>query len=164
MDDYLSKPLGQDQLGAVLEKWLPDLKLDGGRVIQDTVMSEEAELDETHFDPNALQAYKVLQKPGQPDVIVKIIESYFEGAFDLLQSIESAVLKGNADVLLVAAHTMKTNNSMVGALRMTEICIELETKSRSGILDNCEELFDELTEEFSYIKNKLQDILRDKAN
>jgi CheY-like chemotaxis protein/nitrogen-specific signal transduction histidine kinase/HPt (histidine-containing phosphotransfer) domain-containing protein len=164
MDDYLSKPLGQDQLGAVLEKWLPDLKLDGGRVIQDTVMSEEAELDETHFDPNALQAYKVLQKPGQPDVIVKIIESYFEGAFDLLQSIESAVLKGNADVLLVAAHTMKSNNSMVGALRMTEICIELETKSRSGILDNCEELFDELTEEFSYIKNKLQDILRDKAN
>jgi signal transduction histidine kinase/HPt (histidine-containing phosphotransfer) domain-containing protein/ActR/RegA family two-component response regulator len=164
MDDYLSKPLRQDQLGAILEKWLPELKVDGGRVIKDIVTSEEEESDGIHFDPNALQAYTILQKPGHPDVIVKLIGSYFEGAFDLLQSIDNAVQKRNTENLLIAAHTMKTNNSMVGALRMAEICIELEKKSRAGIFDNCEELFAELTKEFSYIKSKLQDILRDRAN
>lgn len=162
MDDYLSKPLRQDQLGAVLEKWLLDLKLDGGRVIQDSVTNEEGASDGIHFEPDALQAYTVLQKAGQPDVIVKLIDSYFEGAFDLLQSMERAIQNQNAEDLFNAAHTMKTNNAMVGAIRMAQICIELETKGRSGIFEDCDKLFAEMTEEFSYVKNKLQDILREK--
>jgi len=161
MDDYLSKPLCQVQLASVLEKWLAEKKFDSEMAFEEVTTSKNVISDEIHFDPNALQSYEILQKPGHPDVIAKLIDSYFESAFDLLPSMERAVQSRNAEDLFKAAHTMKTNNSMVGAIRMTEICIELEKKGRSGILDNCEELFAELTEEFSYVKNKLQGVLRD---
>lgn len=55
--------------------------------------------------------------------------SYFEGALDLVESMERALQNGNAEELLIAAHTMKTNNSMVGAVRMAETCIDLRQKA-----------------------------------
>ncbi len=164
MDDYLSKPLRQVQLESVLEKWLADAKVGTGMGLKDPVSNKEVNSNKKHFDPEALQSYKILQKQDQPDVIVKLIESYFECAGDLLQSMEYAVFSHNSEDLFQAAHTMKTNNSMVGAIRMTEICVELEIKGRSGILDDSEELFAELMQEFSYVKNKLQQIWKDKTS
>jgi len=164
MDDYLSKPLQQVQLELVLEKWLAYAKVEPEMVLGSFAANEDETSDEIHFNPNVLRTYTILQKSDQPDVIIKLIESYLKGASDLVLSMENAIDHRNSEDLFNASHTMKTNNSMVGAIRMTEICIELEKQARSGILDGSEELCAELTKEFSYVKNKLQQILEDKKH
>ncbi len=160
MDDYLSKPLRQVQLQSMLEKWLPELSSGSGEAVKAVVTKKETDAPAIRFDQNALQMYKILQKPGKPDVIKKIIDNYFEGADPLLQSMEKAVQNRNAEELLRTAHTMKSSNSLVGALRMAEICEELERLGSSGILDNSEELYAELTGEYLFVKNKLREILK----
>jgi len=164
MDDYLSKPLQQVQLELVLEKWLAYAKVEPEMVLGSFAANEDETSDEIHFNPNVLRTYTILQKSDQPDVIIKLIESYLKGASDLVLSMENAIDHRNSEDLFNASHTMKTNNSMVGAIRMAEICIELEKQARSGILDGSEELCAELTKEFSYVKNKLQQILEDKKH
>jgi signal transduction histidine kinase/CheY-like chemotaxis protein/HPt (histidine-containing phosphotransfer) domain-containing protein len=157
MDDYLSKPLRQAQFQAILEKWLLGSS-DTEVFIKTPATSEETAASALRFDQNALQMYKKLQQPGKPDVIIRIIEKYFEGADPLLQSMAKAVKNSNAKELLHAAHTMKSNNSMVGAVRMADICMELEMQGNSGILVNSEELYAELAEEYLFVKNKLRAI------
>jgi len=157
MDDYLSKPLRQAHFQAILEKWLLDSS-DTEVLVEAPVARKETTASALRFDKNALQMYKKLQQPGKPDVIIRIIEKYFEGADPLLQSMARAVKDSNAQELLHAAHTMKSNNAMVGAVRMADICLELETQANSGILVNSKELYAELAEEYLFIKNKLRTI------
>ncbi len=163
MDDYLSKPLRQAQFQLILEKWLPE----SSAVSQETPIAPATnnKLDTAalRFDQDALLVYKKLQKPGKPDVIRMIIEKYFEGAEPLLQSIGKAVKKHDPEELLHAAHTMKSNNAMVGAVRMTDICLKLEMEGNSGVLVNSEELYKELVDEYIFIKNKLQAIQKETA-
>jgi HPt (histidine-containing phosphotransfer) domain-containing protein len=75
---------------------------------------------------------------------------------------ESAIRTQDAEALWQAAHSLKTNNATVGAVRMAEICHELEVKGRGGRLDNSEQLLAELEKEFLYIENQLQVILKDR--
>ena len=163
MDDYLSKPIRQAQFQSILEKWLLDSSADSGEPTIVPTTDDEPDTAVLRFDQNALLMYKNLQKPGKPDVIRMIIEKYFEGAEPLLQSIEKAVKNNDPEKLLHAAHTMKSNNAMVGAVRMTDICLELEMQGSSGVLANSEELYKELADEYLFIKNKLQAVQEGKA-
>ena len=96
-----------------------------------------------------------LSKPEEYD---KIITIYLKDSPVHLQSLESALQSRDPEALWQAAHSLKTNNSSVGAVRMAEICSKLEVKGREGDLDNSEQLLAELKNEFTYIEKKLQGI------
>ncbi|NOQ45729.1 MAG: response regulator [Desulfobulbaceae bacterium] len=159
MDDYLSKPLHQNQLQAILEKWVPESRPGTISPIGLPVENGGSKSGAMRFNSSVLLKYRKIQNPDRPDIIGEIIESYIQSAPDLLHSIESAVRNRDSEALWQAAHTMKSSNSSVGAMRMAEICRELEIKGREENLDNCEQLLVELKREFPYIENQLQGIL-----
>jgi len=156
MDDYLGKPLQQKQLLAVLEKWVPEA---GQEQVASTGMiadKSSATSREKRFDPAVFVNYQRMQQSGRPDIVVEIIHSYLRGARPLLQSMTDAVDGGDAQALWKAAHTMKSSNSSVGALKMAALCSELEIRGRKGNLEDCQPLLEELTKELSFIEGRLQ--------
>jgi signal transduction histidine kinase/DNA-binding response OmpR family regulator len=161
MDDYLGKPLQQNQLLSVLEKWVPEARREQA---VSTGMGMDDGADQPHgkrFDPAVFENYRRMQQPDRPDIIVEIIRSYLNGAHLLLQSMTEAVHSGDTEALWQAAHTLKSSNSSVGALKMAVLCNELETRGREGDLEHCERLLDELTEELPYIEKQLKEIVGD---
>jgi two-component system, sensor histidine kinase len=163
MDDYLSKPLHQSQLQLILKNWVPKSKQHPGPVpvVEEAIEYDDSKTAEMRFNPNALQMYLDIKERRGAHILGTIIESYLNGAPLLLQSMEDALHDRDIKALWQAAHTMKSNNAMVGALRMTEICHELERKGKEGSIDNGEQLLEELKREFRYIEIQLQGISKE---
>ncbi len=158
MDDYISKPLHQNHLQSILDKWAFKCRQETVRVVTEAAEDDKARSSKVRFNTNALRMYHKIQKQGGPDIIGTIIESYLKGAPLLLQSISDAARDQNSEALWQAAHTLKSMNATVGAVRMTEICSELEIKGREKITIGSQQLSTDLEKEFFYVKDQLRDV------
>ncbi len=162
MDGYLSKPLSQYELQATMSKWLSKFERDTIVPTGRTVKADKLPATDIRFDASPLKQYQMIQKKGTPDIVSNICESYLKNAPVELQSMKDAVCNQNTEALWQAAHAMRSMNATVGAIRMADICYEIEMKGRTGSLDNSEQLFAELANNFLYIKDQLQNILAKK--
>lgn len=159
MDDYLSKPLQQEQLQAVIEKWVVASKGTYQASVTEKLDSDRITESIDRFDASIFRKYQRLQKPDKPNIIGEIINSFLKAAPSMLQSIRHAVQYKDVESLWKTAHTMKSGNSTVGAIRMAELCLDLEKMGRAGSSKGSEELLSLLEKEFLYVKKQLQIIL-----
>ncbi len=164
MDDYLSKPLNHNQLFNILKKWLPASNQGMTSANKPMIEKNKPASEKMRFDPSVFTQYHKMQKADRPDIIKQIIASYFENAPALFQTIKQGIFQQDSKKLWPAAHTFKSSNNTVGAKKMAEICQQLETEGKEKNLANCEQLFMDLEEEFSYIKNELQALADNKAD
>lgn len=67
--------------------------------------------------------------PGLADELVTL---FLDDAARRLVSLEDALARGERQVLMRAAHTLRSSSSNVGARRVERICAELEAIARDG--------------------------------
>jgi HPt (histidine-containing phosphotransfer) domain-containing protein len=73
---------------------------------------------------------------GDTEDLRELLDEFLETAPDLAASITSAAVAGNRDNLRIASHTLKSNARDFGAIRLSELCAELERDCREeGIMD-----------------------------
>ena len=177
MDDYLSKPFTQEQLAALLERWLPktgdatptpavlpspvsplsSIAVANGVVAgEGTAMSAEP-IDApvphptaSSLDQRALAQIRALQRPGKPNVLNKVIGLYLESSAGLLQQIRDAVASADPQALRQAAHSLKSSSANLGAMEVAALCKELEQRGREQRLEDVVKLLQEL--EIHYIE------------
>jgi CheY-like chemotaxis protein/nitrogen-specific signal transduction histidine kinase/HPt (histidine-containing phosphotransfer) domain-containing protein len=157
MDDYLSKPFTQEQLQAVLQRWLtrgsgtsePTHCEDGAGGRSHTKGSTRAANGETaSIDPRALAAIRALQRPGKPDVLSKAITIYLDTTPNILDALQAAVDTCDAEAVYQAAHRLKSSSANLGAQRLAMWCRKLETMGRGHSLDDAVTTFAELEAEY----------------
>lgn len=131
MDDYLSKPVKKEELKKTLAQWL----------IYDTLPQstnsacatrEVAEKSEQHplVDQQVLASLKELMEEEFP----ALVNSYIEDAPKLLADILSSSKEAEREVLVRAAHTLKSSSSNLGAKQLATIAEAIETQGQAGKL------------------------------
>jgi PAS domain S-box-containing protein len=147
MDDYLTKPFTLSQLEQVLARWVFNRRpvqvevcgdvtsaplqqnpanpqevpaLQKGEPRQDTIV------EPTTIDQAALAAIRVLQRPGQPDIVARIVTQYMDSSPEIIDRIRRAVLSKDAVELRAAAHRLKSSSAQLGASALASDCRELE--------------------------------------
>ncbi len=147
MDDYLSKPFNEEQLYAVLERWLP----------RDAVKtaSRKARIDNVKHDE-----LRRLQRPGRPDVLLKILQKYLDRASLHRANIGQAVDARDAKKLMVAAHTLKSSSAQLGAYHLAELCAELERLGRENQLAGISQCRIALEQELELVVEAFERIVR----
>jgi signal transduction histidine kinase/CheY-like chemotaxis protein/HPt (histidine-containing phosphotransfer) domain-containing protein len=143
MDDYLTKPVRREDLEAVLRRWIP-------RPGQETPA----------VDLSVLESRRGPQKDGEPDKLARIVLLFIEDVPPRLELMRQAVEKGEAQSVEETAHLLKGGSGYMGAVRMAEICANLQQKASSGDLAQAPELLDALEEEFERVGPVLQSALR----
>jgi TMAO reductase system sensor TorS len=153
MDDYLPKPLRQEDLKAALERWLgapaepasaPDIPAPVAGPERSTVINSRA-----------LDSIRALQHPGGPDLVQRVTSIYLLDAPKLLAQLGEAVGRGDGQAVRNAAHSLKSSSASVGATRFTELCREMEALAKSNRIDECERNLPALQQEFSTVKGAL---------
>ena len=163
MDDYLGKPLQQDQLQEMLYRWLPDKaytvceqgtsSTEGGNT-SDRDGTKEPSLDMSVFDQ-----YRKMQTDGQPDMVTRVVESFLATARSLVNTMDSSSCSGDSKSLWQAAHTLKSSSGSVGAHRLAGLCQELETAGRDEKQDAYEDLIRSVDRELEVVEKALQAML-----
>jgi CheY-like chemotaxis protein len=133
MDDFVQKPMSEPELIRVLSQWIP------GRPAIDA--ATVARLQQT-----------------DAELLAEVIGIYLAEGPAQIASIRDAVAKHDPQLLASAAHALKSSSGNVGALRVREICSELETIGRSGGVDGAAELVDQLGSEYQRAERALRDL------
>jgi CheY-like chemotaxis protein len=138
MDDYLSKPFSQEQLDAVMRRWLPasSAQETAAQIPVPPPHSGASGTDRRLLDVQMLDRIRALQRPGAPNILHKVITLYLEDAPKLLAALRDAVALGDCTAMQRTAHTCKSSSANLGALRLAGLCEEMEREARAG---NCEQ-------------------------
>jgi two-component system, sensor histidine kinase and response regulator len=121
MDDFLSKPFSQQQMAALLKRWLAL-----------HVLPEHERRDAPRLpliDAGVLRNIAALARPA---LLNSMIELYLKHSPPLIGAIEAAADKVQAEVLLQALHTFKSSTSNLGGVRLAAITKECEVLVRDG--------------------------------
>ena len=155
MNDYLSKPFEERQLQATLRQWLSGTAKNDPKTETVNTDSRQPAASPSGIDQEVLDTIRQLQRPGQPDILIKIISSFLTSSPALVKLIKQAVADDDHEALWQAAHPLKSSSATLGALRLAAICHELETAGREQQLGQCPRLRDQLETEYLLVEREL---------
>jgi HPt (histidine-containing phosphotransfer) domain-containing protein len=141
MDDYLAKPFNMQQLKAVLNRWLP--KQDFQAVDAPPAASDAAPLPKVAcgaghtpvISREFLETIRMLQRPGKPDLLARVIDNYVTDTPKLLDDIRDGLARDDLETIRKAVHTLKSSSANVGALSLTDLCRQLEGRCLENVVD-----------------------------
>ena len=126
MDDYISKPVKVDSLRNCLKHWLNEKSTS---LVQPTnkvvnfIADTHIPNHQLHIiDAPTLSALKELMEEEFPT----LINSYLEDTPKLMDDIRSAAKVANIEVLVRAAHTLKSSSNNIGAIQLATIAATIE--------------------------------------
>jgi len=105
MDDYLSKPVGDADMRALLERWLAPL--------DQAVLGELRALGE-----------------DDADFLRDVAGLYLEDSANRIRAIETALAAGDSAAMADAAHALKSSSSHIGATHVSSLSARLEQFGR----------------------------------
>lgn len=76
-----------------------------------------------HLDPEPLRQLAALAKP---EVIQRMIRTFVDSTRSRIEQLTTAAAKGDLATVRFEAHTLKSSSAAVGALRLSNLCLELE--------------------------------------
>ncbi len=152
MDDYVSKPVKAENLGAVLERWA--LPPGEANFLEDA--RDGAPPDTPLLDRSVLDGLRELSVPGEPDILAELVGLFLEDAPPRLEALRAALDEGDARRVKEAAHALKGSSSNMGASRMAEICARLEEAGTLGDLIEAPDLLKRLETEFAQARSALE--------
>jgi signal transduction histidine kinase/DNA-binding response OmpR family regulator len=138
MDDYLSKPFNQDQLLTILQRWAASSSAPASSrspVVSSAASGEPVTAPEQAvFDPAPLAQIRALQRPDRPDLVRRVLEQYFTTTPHLLQTLQAALARADAEGVRHAAHSLKSSSASVGAMQVAALSKELELLGKTNEL------------------------------
>ena len=148
MDDYVSKPVGREELEAVLSRWISRPE-DGPPVQNDEDPGPPV------VDLSVLESRRGPQKGWEPDKLARIVDLFVEDVPIQLAAIRRAVKRGEAQEVEEKAHMLKGGSGYMGAARMAQMCARLEEIGASGELSRVPEMLDAIEMEFGRVRPAL---------
>ncbi|HEX2055470.1 MAG TPA: response regulator [Nitrospiraceae bacterium] len=128
MDDYLAKPIRTEQLGQVLERWLP---------APPALHSRSESRPPSHHAPatEPFDAHRMLLNiGGDAQLFTQLLDLFLDRYPTMLRDIQDAVRTGDGEKLEYAAHALKGTAGTLCAPDVLSVTAALEAAGRSGDL------------------------------
>ena len=123
MDDFLRKPFTIEELREALARWLPLGPVAGTAGENGKPVIPEA----LPIDLKLLDNIRSLQREGAPDILGKVIAHYFSQSPVFIRQMNEAISANDGELIRSIAHSFKSGSANLGALRLAEICGEMES-------------------------------------
>jgi len=95
-------------------------------------------------DVSSLLQLRALQRPGQPDMVGRIVVRFLEETDERITTMQAAVAAGDPHSLERAAHALKGIAGTVGAHELRELALQLEQLGQTGQTGGAAELLSAL--------------------
>ncbi|KEQ18186.1 response regulator [Endozoicomonas numazuensis] len=138
MDDYLSKPIKANTLKEKLAQWLIN-DLDDCDIDSETEEILERVETENHLEPEELNPILDMMtlntlKEIMEEEFDSLVESYLEDAPSLLKDIQNASKEADLQIMIRAAHTLKSSSNNLGASLLAGFSLQVEKLGKDNQL------------------------------
>jgi PAS domain S-box-containing protein len=129
MNDYLSKPIRENELEAMLKKWLTD-----GEVT--TPVTTEVSLPPAHdmLDKAIIERLKIVAGAQ----FGMLLQTFIDNSIKLAADMQQAYTNGDAENMAIGAHSFKSTAGQVGATALSEKLKDIEEMAREGKLPDAD--------------------------
>ena len=162
MDDYLSKPFTQQQLAAVIGRWIA-LPIAGSVHHGDAppTLPEEARevIHRDVINTAALEKIRALSRDGGDALVQKVIDAYVGDVPQHLRTLRQAIGGHDAPTVKRIAHSLKSASANVGAETLAGLCKELEHLGRADTIEGADTLLADMEHEFQAVRHSLTAML-----
>ena len=141
MDAYLSKPMQETGLAAMLEQWGPTQadtaapsESVSAPILPPPTPSETPDIDLV-LAPDTIATLLEMVDEEDPDFCRNLVEIFVSDATTLLDTLHTAAASGDAALLACTAHTLKGSSSNIGAVKIAALCLELQTQGEAGNIE-----------------------------
>jgi signal transduction histidine kinase/DNA-binding response OmpR family regulator/HPt (histidine-containing phosphotransfer) domain-containing protein len=162
MDDYLSKPFTQQELAAVIGRWMalplaasvhhedepPRLPTATVEVIQRDVVNRAA-----------LEKIRMLSRERGDALVQKVIAAYVDDTPQQLSTLRRAIDGMDTGNVRRIAHTLKSASANVGADALAALCKAMEHLGRADTTEGADSLLTNMEQEFQAVRDSLTALL-----
>ena len=170
--NYLSKPLDGVKLEAMIQSYLPDEKIlfswdeeaaedvpeaggeDGVESIENTELSMISRIE-------GIDSEKGVETAGGADAYLLICRNFYDTAKMRIGMIREAFDAGDYDNYTIQVHALKSSARLIGASKLSEEALELETAGREGNTDLIREATPGILEKYEWYYAKLDEVFGD---
>jgi CheY-like chemotaxis protein len=153
MDDYISKPVTQETLSAVIERWTAESR--AGRQTA-SISGQNPGNAVSVIDSSIIAELRGLQSATDSDFFNHLIDLFLEETPRRLAAIGTAIKGSDPGALAQQAHALKGSSAHLGAKRMAALCEILEDQGRGGSVGGASALFSGLEDEFAAVRKALE--------
>jgi len=112
-------------------------------------------MDKIIVDHNALDQYHDILGAEAKDFLLDIINTFLIDAPKQLILLDQSLTAQDAPSFQRAAHTLKSNLSIIGAVEMAKVCLLLEERGAAGDLIAVDSLLIDINANFNILKAEL---------
>ncbi len=171
MDDYMTKPFTQGELGNMIQKWVrrsgdeaavasnqsKAVPVEPARSPSDvteqgTKQAPVIALSGAPLADQVLEQIRALRRPGRPDPVAKILTSFLESSATYVSAIHQAVVHQDVEALFHAAHVLKSSSAMIGAMELSRVLKDFELLGRQGDVAGSHERMAELDSVYEAVR------------
>jgi len=157
MDDFLSKPVGIEELGTMITKWLPHPEPSH---MVDYPITEKTRKESTTLPPcldeTILENLKTLGGEDDPEFFITVIDQFLSDLPRHLEGIKQAVEIHDSEALVETAHACKGSSRSIGAILLAETSYTLEVMGREGTMESATAKFEQWLQELERTTLALQ--------
>ena len=159
MDDYMSKPFTEEQLQAVLSRWISD-KQRKIAMTPPVLTISETELTTYPISDagTAAVAMPALDtsmieglRRGRPDLLKRLLKAYLGYAPKAVECLKAATAEGSIEAVRMAAHSLKSSSASMGATVLSALFKELEHSAATGQIEAITPLMMRVSVEFERV-------------
>ena len=144
MDGYLPKPIELAALASALQQ--------AAALARDRAVAA----GEGVLDPGRLEHLRALQDESQPRLVRELIDLFLDESGGQVRRLAEAHGAGDAPAVRALAHRFLSATQNIGALRLSELCAEIERLAKGGLLAQAAPLLPELARERERAHDALQ--------
>jgi len=154
MSDYLTKPIDNEELETMLQKWLPD----------DLRLADKSTTKITDIKKNASsevwdKAAAMKRVRGKEERLVYLVELFVSDMPKRMDELREALHKQDLQAVMETAHAVKGISANLGALKLTETAADIEQLGEAMDEALARRLVQALERDFSEIQQHLTDYL-----
>jgi len=140
MDDYISKPIHNDELVRVLRECPSITSVANVKSVNVTTLHEVAS-DIGGEDP---------------EFLAELIDSYLDNSRSLLQELYTSFAQQNFELMTRTVHTLKSSSGVIGAEDLFNLCRDLETDLRNQNYEDLDIKVSKIADEYSSVQSELE--------
>lgn len=84
------------------------------------------------LDAAALASLGALDPTGASGLLERVLKAYQSSAARLMPQLDAAHRAGDHNAIRLVAHTLKSSSASIGALRLSQLCAQIEAAIRQG--------------------------------
>ena len=111
------------------------------------------------LDVSALDELRLIQRPGQPDIVREVFQAFRDSSPQRLFRLEEAVKKKDVSRIQREAHALKSSCATLGANHLASLCRRVEETEDAETLGVAAGALDEIKDEFAKVSDEIDRLL-----